>query len=41
MKNELNPLVAEQEFFDALIAGKIEALDELLVDDFILVDVMR
>jgi Domain of unknown function (DUF4440) len=41
MKNELNPLSAEQEFFSALIASKIQALDELLVDDFILVDVMR
>jgi hypothetical protein len=41
MKNELNPLVAEQEFFGALIAGKMEVLDELLIDDFILVDVMR
>jgi hypothetical protein len=41
MKSELNPLVAEQEFFGALIAGKVEALDQLLVDEFILVDVMR
>jgi Domain of unknown function (DUF4440) len=41
MKNELDPLLAEQEFFGALISGKIEVLDELLVDDFILVDVMR
>jgi uncharacterized protein DUF4440 len=41
MKNELNPLVAEQEFFGALIAGKVEVLDRLLVDAFILVDVMR
>jgi hypothetical protein len=41
MKNELNPLSAEQEFFSSLIASKIQALDELLVDDFILVDVMR
>jgi hypothetical protein len=41
MKNEANPLLAEQQFFDALIAGKIEVLDALLVDDFILVDVMR
>jgi len=41
MKSELNPLAAEQEFFGALIAGKVEVLDKLLVDDFILVDVMR
>ena len=41
MTNKLNPLVAEQEFFQALITGKIEALNELLVDEFILVDVMR
>lgn len=41
MNNELNPLVAEREFFGALIAGKVEVLDQLLVDDFVLVDVMR
>ena len=41
MKNELDPLAAEQEFFGALIAGKLEVLDQLLVDDFVLVDVMR
>ena len=26
MKKELDPLVAEQEFFDALIAGKVEVV---------------
>jgi ketosteroid isomerase-like protein len=41
MINKLDPLAAEQEFFGALISGKIESLDALLVDDFILVDVMR
>jgi len=41
MKNGLNPLAAEQEFFGALSAGKIEVLEQLLVDEFILVDVMR
>ncbi len=41
MKNELDPLAAEQEFFGALIAGKVEVLDQLLIDEFILVDVMR
>ena len=41
MKNELDPLAAEQEFFGALLAGKLEVLDRLLVDEFILVDVMR
>ena len=41
MKKELDPLAAEQEFFGALVAGKLEVLDQLLVDDFILVDVMR
>ena len=41
MKHEIDPLLAEQELFGALISGKIEVLDELLVDDFILVDVMR
>jgi ketosteroid isomerase-like protein len=41
MTNKLDPLIAEEEFFGALLAGKIQALNELLVDDFILVDVMR
>jgi|SRR6267142_1008967 len=41
MKNELDPLAAEQKFFGALIAGKVEVLDQLLIDEFILVDVMR
>jgi ketosteroid isomerase-like protein len=41
MKAELNALAADREFFAALIGSKIEVLDELLVDDFILVDVMR
>jgi hypothetical protein len=41
MSNGLNPLAAEQEFFGALIGGSVDVLQELLVDEFILVDVMR
>jgi ketosteroid isomerase-like protein len=41
MTIELNALATDREFFAALIGGKLEVLDQLLVDDFILVDVMR
>ena len=33
-------LAVEQRFFDALVAGDAGALDELLLDDFLIVDVM-
>ena len=36
----MNPLAAEKRFFDALIAGDAQALDHILADDFILIDVM-
>lgn len=41
MQNEPNPLEVEQEFFSALIGAKVEVLNRLLVDEFILIDVMR
>ena len=36
----MNALAADRQFFTALLAGDAQALDHLLVDDFILVDVM-
>src|SRR5258705_9223072 len=36
----MNPLTADQQFFSALIAGDAQVLDHILVDDFILIDVM-
>src|SRR6266481_7177935 len=36
----MNPLAADKRFFDALIAGDAQALDHILADDFILIDVM-
>ncbi len=36
----MNPLTIDKQFFAALIAGDAQALDHILVDDFILVDVM-
>jgi ketosteroid isomerase-like protein len=34
------PLAAERRFFDALVQGDVSALDEVLADDFLLIDVM-
>ena len=36
----MNPLAIDKKFFAALIAGDAQALDHILVDDFILIDVM-
>ena len=36
----MNPLTVDKQFFAALIAGDAQALDHILVDDFILIDVM-
>jgi ketosteroid isomerase-like protein len=36
----MNPLAKDQQFFAALIAGDAQALDHLLTDDFVLIDVM-
>ncbi|MDB6123825.1 MAG: hypothetical protein JWQ71_2818 [Pedosphaera sp.] len=40
MKDESGPLTAERSFFEALLAGNVEKLKEILADDFILIDVM-
>jgi ketosteroid isomerase-like protein len=36
----MNALDADKQFFNALIAGDVQALDRILVDDFILIDAM-
>jgi hypothetical protein len=35
-----DPLAADRLFFDALLAADAKALDEILADDFLLIDVM-
>ena len=40
MEDELNPDAVEHRFFMALIDANVEALDRILADDFILIDVM-
>src|SRR5689334_5040849 len=40
MRTESDPLAVERAFFAALVAADAKALDGLLTDDFILVDVM-
>jgi ketosteroid isomerase-like protein len=40
MHDEPSPLAAEQQFFSSLIRGDVEALDRILGDDFLLIDVM-
>jgi len=42
MVTNMDPVqVAEERFFDALLAGDAKALDSVLASDFLLVDVMR
>ena len=40
MTDELDPLTAERNFFTALVEGSVEDLDQLLADDFILIEVI-
>jgi hypothetical protein len=40
MDDELGPLEVEQQFFKSLILGDAGALDGILSDDFLLIDVM-
>jgi len=40
MSNESSPLQAEQQFFASLIRADVRALDRILTEDFLLVDVM-
>jgi ketosteroid isomerase-like protein len=41
MPTDTAPLSADHDFFTALIKGDVAALQEILVDDFVLVDVMQ
>jgi hypothetical protein len=41
METASDPLAAEREFFTALVEAGLEALDRVLADDFMLIDVMR
>jgi len=41
MEEAMDPLAAEREFFTALVEAGLEALDRVLADDFVLIDVMR
>src|SRR2546423_8324036 len=40
MHNQSDPLAAEQQFFSSLIGGDVGALDRILGDDFLMIDVM-
>jgi ketosteroid isomerase-like protein len=40
MKHEQSPAVAERRFFAGLLDANVAALDQVLADDFILIDVM-
>jgi hypothetical protein len=40
MQDESNPQAAEQRFFDSLIGSDVGALDRILSDDCLLIDVM-
>lgn len=41
MQAQSDPLTAERQFFTSLVEASLEALDRVLADDFILIDVMR
>jgi hypothetical protein len=36
----MNPLTGDKQFFGALIMGDMQALDRIMTDEFILIDVM-
>ena len=40
MHDKLNPQMTEHQFFHSLIAADVGALDRILSDDFLLIDVM-
>jgi hypothetical protein len=40
MNDGLDPLVTDRQFFSALIAGRVEDLDQILADDFVMIEVM-
>ena len=40
MNHELDPLVTDRQFFSALVDGSVKDLDQILADDFVLIEVM-
>ena len=40
MTDEQGPLAAERRFFAALVQGNVDDLEDVLADDFLLIDVM-
>jgi ketosteroid isomerase-like protein len=40
MKHESDPLMVDHQFFRAMVAGSLASLDELLAEDFVLIDVL-
>jgi hypothetical protein len=40
MNDELDPLVTDRQFFSALVDGSVKDLDQILADDFVLIEVM-
>jgi hypothetical protein len=40
MDSQPDPLAAEQQFFSSLISGDVGALDRIIGDDFLLIDVL-
>jgi hypothetical protein len=40
MNDELDPLVTDRQFFSALVDGSVKNLDQILADDFVLIEVV-
>jgi hypothetical protein len=40
MKHKLDPLVNDRQFFSALVDASVKDLDQILADDFVLIEVM-
>jgi predicted DNA-binding protein YlxM (UPF0122 family) len=40
MNDELDPLVTDRQFFSALVDESVKVLDQVLADDFVLIEVM-
>jgi hypothetical protein len=40
MNDQINPLVTDGQFFNALVDGSVEDLHQILADDFVLIEVM-
>jgi ketosteroid isomerase-like protein len=40
MKHESDPLAVDHQFFGALVTTDLQSLEEILADDFLLIDVM-